>query len=178
MSRNIGLPGPPPPPINKMSHGPPGFYAGSRQNMLMSTSYDAYDDEDDYDTLADLTSYHSFPSIQKRMNQYSTSTSLPVLTSTSKPKDCEINLFPKTYLRGSKLTISSQSNSTVSDLSLYSFDDRLKSLEVKGPCCWEIFADKNFLGNRKQFNTGEYKSSTMIGADLVREASSLKISVC
>merc|ERR1719367_1443212 len=138
MSRNIGLPGPPPPPMNKMSIGPPGFYAGSNQNMLMSSSYDAYDDDDDYDTLADLT----FSSINNRMRHYPTSTTLPVLTSTSKPKDCEINLFPKTYLRGSKVTISSQLNSTVSDLSLYSFDDKLKSLEVKGPCCWEIFADK------------------------------------
>merc|ERR1719367_966634 len=157
LSRNIGLPGPPPP---------------TYQTRWMS--FDAYDDDDDYDTLADLT----FPSINNRMRHYPTSTSLPLLTSTSKPKDCEINLFPKTYLRGSKVTISSQLNSTVSDLSLYSFDDKLKSLEVKGPCCWEIFADKNFLGNRKQFNAGEYKSSTMIGADLVREASSLKISVC
>merc|ERR1719328_5297 len=139
----------------------------------MTFSYDNYDD-DDYDTLADLT----FPSFDRMRNHYPTSTALPVLTSTSIPKDCEINLFPKTYLRGSKVTINSQSNFTVPNLSLYSFDDKLKSLEVKGPCCWEIFADKNFVGNRKQFSTGEYKSSTLIGADLVREASSLKISVC
>merc|ERR1719367_1300096 len=170
--QSAGLPGPPP-QMNKMALGPPGFNSGSIQTRLMSSSYD-YDDDDDYDTLADLT----FPSINNRMRHYPTSTTLPVLTSTSKPKDCEINLFPKTYLRGLKVTISSQLNSTVSDLSLYSFDDKLKSLEVKGPCCWEIFADKNFLGDRKRFNTGEYKSSTMIGADLVREASSLKISVC
>merc|ERR1719367_1257275 len=93
-------------------------------------------------------------------------------------KDCEINLYPKTYLRGSKTTITSQMNSNVTDLTLYAFDDQLKSLEVKGQCCWVIFADKHFRGPQKQFRTGQYKSSTMIGADLVGEASSLKISVC
>ena len=90
-------------------------------------------------------------------------------------KDCEINLYSKTYLRGSRMTII---DSTVTDLSLYSFDDKLKSLEVKGQCCWVIFADKHFGGPQKQFHTGQYKSSTMIGANLVGEASSLKISVC
>ena len=92
--------------------------------------------------------------------------------------DCEINLYPKTYLRGSKTTITRQINSSVTDLSLHSFDDMLKSLEVKGSCCWSIFADKHFRGPHKQFRTGQYKSSTMIGADLVGEASSLKITVC
>ena len=90
-------------------------------------------------------------------------------------KDCEINLYPKTYLRGAKTTITM--NSTVTDLSLYSFNDKLKSLEVKGPCCWVIFAYKHFRGPSKQFCKGKFKSSTMIGADLVGEASSLKISV-
>merc|ERR1712223_140371 len=171
--QSAGLPGPPP-QINKMSHGPPGFHAVTSRTMLIPRSYDFYDDDDDYDTLADLT----FPSFNNRMRHYPTSTSLPFISTTSKPEDCEINLFPKTYLRGLKVTISSQSNSTISDLSLYSFDDKLKSLEVKGPCCWKIFADKNFMGNRKRFNSGEYKSATMVGADLVREASSLKISIC
>ena len=92
-------------------------------------------------------------------------------------KDCEINLYPKTYLRGSKTTITNKMNSTVTDLSLHSFDDKLKSLEVKGPCCWVIFADKHFRGPQKQFRTGQYKSSTMIGADLVGLASSLIILV-
>ena len=92
-------------------------------------------------------------------------------------KDCEINLYPKTYLRGSKVTITNKMNSTVTDLSLHSFNDKLKSLEVKGPCCWRIFAYKHFRGPSKQFCNGKFKSSTMIGADLVGLASSLKISV-
>ena len=82
-------------------------------------------------------------------------------------KDCEINLYPKTYLRGSKTTITNKMNSTVTDLSLHSFNDKLKSLEVKGPCCWRIFAFKHFRGPSKQFCNGKFKSSTVIGADLV-----------
>ena len=99
-------------------------------------------------------------------------------SSTIVKEDCEISLFSKTYLRGSTITINNNLNSSVPDLSIYSFDDKLKSLEVKGPCCWEIFEDKHFMGHRKRFSTGTYKSSTMLGADLVREASSLRITLC
>jgi len=136
---------------DKKSHSV--VYQTTSRPVFTATHHDSWEDDDDY-YLDDLTSAY------------------PIL------KDCEINLYPKTYLRGSKTTITNKMNSTVTDLSLHSFDDKLKSLEVKGPCCWVIFADKHFRGPQKLFDTGQYKSSTMIGADLVGEASSLKISAC
>jgi len=135
---------------DKKSHSV--VYQTTSRPVFTATHHDSWEDDDDY-YLDDLTSAY------------------PIL------KDCEINLYPKTYLRGSKTTITNKMNSTVTDLSLHSFNDKLKSLEVKGPCCWRIFAYKHFRGPSKQFCNGKFKSSTMIGADLVGLASSLIILV-
>merc|ERR1712038_887454 len=91
---------------------------------------------------------------------------------------CTLNLFEKTYLRGDSITLVNPSNSTVSDLSQFSFDDKLASLEVVGPCCWQIFEDANLGGKHKVFSEGKYKSSTKLGSSLTKEASSVRVTTC
>ena len=92
--------------------------------------------------------------------------------------NCSIIMYSKTYLRGNSITITNPGNSTVSNLSAYSFDDKLSSLEVIGPCCWDIFDGVNFRGYNKRFGEGKYKSSTKLGSALAKEASSLRITRC
>jgi hypothetical protein len=92
--------------------------------------------------------------------------------------NCSIIMYSKTYLRGNSIAITNPSNSTVYNLSAYSFDDKLTSLEVIGPCCWDIFDGVNFSGYSKRFGEGKYKSSTKLGSALAKEASSLRITRC
>lgn len=92
--------------------------------------------------------------------------------------NCSLIMYSKTYLRGNSITITNPGNSTVANLSAYSFDDKLTSLEVIGPCCWDIFDGVNFRGYSKRFGEGKYKSSTKLGSALAKEASSLRITRC
>ena len=87
-----------------------------------------------------------------------------------KQDNCQIKIFPKTYLRGISVRISTD----VPDLSTYNFTHKLSSLKVIGPCCWDIFENAGFTGTSKRFGTGEYKSSTMLGMYIFQEASSLR----
>merc|ERR1712223_721338 len=102
----------------------------------------------------------------------------PIVPTTTQPKPCQIEMFSRTYLRGDSLILSDATNSTISDLSTYSFDDKLSSFVIQGPCCWQIFESTMFTGASKRFDEGEYKSSTTLGADLAKEASSIKIVAC
>ena len=91
---------------------------------------------------------------------------------------CSMSMFDKTYLRGEQMTLVNPNNSTISDLSQFLFDNKLASLEVVGPCCWEIFEKADFKGHSKIFSEGQYKSSTNLGSALAREASSVLITTC
>merc|ERR1712038_261935 len=91
---------------------------------------------------------------------------------------CTLNLFEKTYLRGDSITLMNPSNSTINNLSQFSFDDKVASLEVVGPCCWQIFEDANLGGKHKVFSEGKYKSSTKLGSSLAKEASSVRVTTC
>ena len=102
----------------------------------------------------------------------------PTVPTTTQPQPCRIEMFSRTYLRGDSLILSDTTNSIIPDLSTYSFDDKLSSFVIQGPCCWQIFENTMFTGRNKHFDEGEYKSSTMLGADLAREASSIKIVAC
>merc|ERR1719510_1069883 len=117
-----------------------------------------------------------------------TASALPITTTTTTTTtttqidlmqaECSLTMFDKTYLRGDSATLVNPHNSTVSDLSQISFDDRLASLEVVGPCCWTLFENSNFTGQNKAFAEGQYKSSTHLGSALTREVSSVLITTC
>ena len=92
--------------------------------------------------------------------------------------NCQIELFEKTYLRGASVVINGGSTTVFPELSTLSFNDKTSSLEVIGPCCWELFEDIFFVGQSKSFSKGKYKSSTMLGATLAKEVSSLRIAIC
>jgi len=104
--------------------------------------------------------------------------SSPKVPTTTQPKPCQIEMFSRTYLRGDSLILSDSTNSSIPNLSTYSFDDKLSSFVIQGPCCWQIFENTMFTGASKRFDEGEYKSSTILGADLAKEASSIKIVSC
>jgi len=95
-------------------------------------------------------------------------------TTTIAPQ-CQGNMtmWSRTYLRGDSFTVSDD----IEDLSLHSFDNKLVSLEVSAGCCWTIFSEPNFQGERKVFREGQHKSVSSVGK-LFRAASSVKKSSC
>ena len=84
-----------------------------------------------------------------------------------------MTMWSRTYLRGDSFTVSDD----IEDLSLHSFDNKLVSLEVSAGCCWTIFSEPNFQGERKLFREGQHKSVSSVGK-LFRAASSVKKSSC
>jgi hypothetical protein len=107
-----------------------------------------------------------------------TTTTTEASTTTIDSSQCSLTMFSKTYLRGQKLTLTPQNNYRVLDMAQSLFDNKLASLEVVGPCCWEIYEEPNFSGQSKMFSKGEYKSATDIGSDLIKEASSVLMTSC
>jgi uncharacterized protein YegL len=98
------------------------------------------------------------------------------------PHNCRLILFDRTLLRGQSVTLTPSNSSIItqgfSNLSSFSFDNKLVSFEVLGPCCWKLFKDDNFSGEYKVFSKGEYKSSTNLGAELAKEVSSVLMDDC
>ena len=93
-------------------------------------------------------------------------------TTTTIPSVCSgsINLFSKTYNRGSNLTISEDTP----DLGKFQFANQLVSLDVSGDCCWQIFTETNYTGDSKQFtSSGTFLSTTSVGP-LFRNAASVR----
>ncbi len=99
----------------------------------------------------------------------------PPSSSLSTPPRCsgKIILYDKTYRRGDKVEV----DGDVDDLAAVGFDDRLKSLEVEGDCCWRVFADAGHSGPSMFFGRGVWDSPSRI-AELVKRASSVKVVPC
>ena len=152
-----------------------GGHRGRGRMRKTMTSYDRQ-------RLGNCVGVCLYHSRQSNNLSFQTATASPTIvettTFTPSPHDCQIKLFSKTYLRGTSLTLNSTMHLAVPKLSAFSFDDQLSSLQVIGPCCWDIFENADFMGYEKRFNSGEYKSSTMLGADLAKEASSLRATGC
>ena len=130
----------------------PNFSAGSN-DQPKSADYD-YEILEDVGTIAsDSPRFESTPKPKSK----------------SKPKpnseECELILFSKTYLRGESKTLTTDAKD------LGEFDDKATSLEVRGQCCWNLFPDPNFEGEKKEFEPGQYKSSADMD-ELFRNVSS------
>ena len=86
-------------------------------------------------------------------DDYDQTLMLPVpsrtVPTTTQPQPCQIEMFSRTYLRGDSLILSDTTNSTIPDLSTYSFDDKLSSFVIQGPCCWQIFENTMFVNPQK-----------------------------
>ena len=155
-----------------LAHNQASFYSyayGGTKIVGGGVIADFYLDSDDYDATANSDIYY----------QHIDHDDVGVNgTASITPDNCSLTLFDKTLLRGESITLVTPSNSTVPDLSKLSFDDRLISFEIKGPCCWKLFENYNFTGKHKAFSKGEYKSSTILGPDLAKEASSVLVTDC
>jgi len=67
----------------------------------------------------------------------------------------------------------------VEDLSdaAYDFDNKAFSLQVFGPCTWQVYVDANYSGKSKTFGEGSYKNAVDIGP-LLRRISSVENKKC
>ncbi len=93
-------------------------------------------------------------------------------TPTTTPKtSCsgKVILYSKTYRRGLQVEV----DADVEDLAEMGFDNRLKSLEVEGDCCWQIFVDAGHSGDSMLFRSGTYDSASKL-ISLVNKASSVQ----
>jgi len=91
-------------------------------------------------------------------------------TSTKVDDTCSGNLtlYSKTYLRGEEF----EADLDVEDLG--AFDDETVSVKIDGNCCWEVFSEKSFQGERLILTPWEiYTSATSLG-NLLQNVSSLK----
>jgi len=91
-------------------------------------------------------------------------------TSTKVDDTCSGNLtlYSKTYLRGEEF----EADLDVEDLG--DFDDETVSVKIDGNCCWEVFSEKSFQGERLILTPWDtYTSATSLG-NLLQNVSSLK----
>jgi len=103
------------------------------------------------------------------------STPQMMMTTTTIAPECQGNmtLWTRTYLRGESFPVSTD----IADLDLHGFNNKLVSLEVSAGCCWTIFSEPHFQGERKLFREGQHKSVSSVGK-LFRAASSVKKTSC
>jgi len=96
-------------------------------------------------------------------------------TSTKVDDTCSGNLtlYSKTYLRGEEF----EADLDVDDLG--AFNNETVSVKIDGNCCWEVFSEKSFQGERLILTPWEiYTSATSLG-NLLQNVSSLKkLSAC
>jgi len=109
-------------------------------------------------------------------SSFTTSTRAPFFTTTTFrtttttkciPAACKIELFPKTLLRETGVTIADDTKD------LAAFDNKTESLRVSGNCRWQVWTDKNFEGVSQTFAPGEYKNAATL-RKVLRKASSVK----
>jgi uncharacterized protein YegL len=108
----------------------------------------------------------------------STTTTTTTTSATEQPQSCtglaSISLYDKTYARGENLTLTED----ISDFSQseIDFDDLLTSLEVRGECCWDVYIDVGFGGDRMRFAPGAVENR--VQGNVFREASSISKVQC
>jgi len=98
---------------------------------------------------------------------FTTTSTTTTTTTKCIPAACKIELFPKTLLRETGVTISDDTED------LAAFDNKTESLKVSGNCRWEVWTDKNFEGVSQTFAPGEYKNAATL-RKVLRKASSVK----
>merc|ERR1711936_797947 len=93
----------------------------------------------------------------------------PLPTTTAAPLTCSgnITMFTKTYCRGESVMISNNTQD------LADFNNKLVSLKVAGSCCWTVYSDTGYTGEKETFRVGEYRSAVSVGK-LFRQASSVR----
>merc|ERR1712080_751360 len=103
-------------------------------------------------------------------------TSVPTTSTTATPPlpcDGNITLYSSTYHRGDNVTIHTDTDNLLS----VNFDNKLVSVSVSA-CCWNIFTDPFYSGDRKKFLPGEtYRSISSVGR-MFRAASSIQKTPC
>merc|ERR1711902_450395 len=83
---------------------------------------------------------------------------------------CSLKLFSKTYYRGDSLEITEDKED------LEDFDDKAVTATLDGPCCWDIFGDKDFGGAYKMLDPSfDYIGANSFGSELFRKVSSVAI---
>jgi len=144
----------PPPPSNQLN------------SITQSMDWDYYDD-DTYDTESYMVPPPPPPSYTQRTPATTTSTTIPPPIGF-----CKLTLFSSTHFRGTSKIFNSDA------MNLDDFADQVASLKIEGNCCWTLFTEENFGGDKQILNgPKDYGSPTQI-RDVYKRAKSAKQHRC
>lgn len=141
--------------------------SNQQNSITQSMDWDYYDD-DTYDT----ESYMVPPPPPSYTQRTPTSTTT---TSTTPPPPiglCKLILFSSTHFRGASKIFNSNA------MTLDDFAAKVASLKIEGNCCWTLFTEENFGGDKQILNgPKDYGSPTQI-RDIYKRAKSAKFHRC
>merc|ERR1719150_2831898 len=156
--------------VAKSSGGLSYYMSGGGYSSYNLYAYDASYASYDYDMYADYDT-----SLISMSQDYSTFGSPQISTTTTPAGPCSgsLTLFSKTYNRGENVTV------TEDTPDLDEFNNRLVSALVEGDCCWAVYTEGSYSGDREVFRPGQqYDSVVSVGNTFRKGVSVRKLNRC